>query len=50
MFAFRTVTASLHQDVIVTFQGNVVIFSSFQTAVPVQNNGTCTYFQGVGLK
>jgi hypothetical protein len=50
LFTFRTVTASLHQDVFVTFQGNAIIFSSFQTALPVQNNGTYTYFQGVGLK
>lgn len=50
MFTFRTLTASLHQDVFVTFQGNAVIFTSFQTALPVQNNGTYTYFYGVGLK
>ena len=50
MYTFQTITSSLHQDVFVTFQGNAVIFSSFQTAVPVQNNGTYTYFQGVGLK
>lgn len=50
LFVFRTVTSSLHQDVFVTFQGNAVIFSSFQTALPVQNNSTYTYFQGVGLK
>ena len=50
MFTFRTVTASLHQDAFVTFQGNAVIFTSFQTALPIQNNGTYTYFYGVGLK
>jgi hypothetical protein len=50
IFTFRTTTASLLQDVFVTFQGNAIIFSSFQTALPVQNNGTYTYFQGVGLK
>ncbi|HYM76450.1 MAG TPA: hypothetical protein VE377_10780 [Candidatus Dormibacteraeota bacterium] len=50
MFTFRTVTTSLHQDVFVTFQGNALLFSSFQTALPVQNNGTYTYFYGVGLK
>ncbi len=50
MFTFETITASLHQEVFMTFQGNAVLFSSFQTAVPVQNNGTYTYFQGVGLK
>jgi hypothetical protein len=50
MFTFRTTTASLHQEVFVAFVGNAVIFSSFQTALPVQNNATYTYFQGVGLK
>lgn len=50
IFTFQTVTASVHQDVFVTFQGNSVIFSSFQTALPLQNNGTYTYFYGVGLK
>lgn len=50
LFTFRNVTASLHQDVFVTFQGNSVIFASFQTALPLQNNGTYTYYQGVGLK
>jgi hypothetical protein len=50
IFTFRTVTASLHQDVFVTFQEHAVIFSSFQTALPIQNNGTYTYFYGVGLK
>jgi len=36
--------------VFVTFQGNAVIFTSFQTALPVQNNGTYTDSYGVGLK
>ena len=49
-FTIRTVTASLHQDVFVTFQGNAVLFTSFQTALPIVNNGTYTYFYGVGLK
>lgn len=49
-FTFHTVTASLHQDVFVTFQGNAVLFSSFQTALPLVNDGTYTYFYGVGLK
>ena len=50
MFTFRTTTATLHQDVFATFQGNAVIFSSFQTALPLVNNGTYAYFYGVGLK
>lgn len=49
-FTFRSVTSSLHQDVLVTFQGNAVLFSSFQTALPLVNGGTYMYFYGVGLK
>ena len=50
MFTFRTATGSSQQDVFVTFQGNAVIFSSFQTALPIVQNATYTYFYGVGLK
>ncbi len=50
IFTFRTLTDTLHQDVFVTFQGNAVLFTSFQTALPVLNNSTYTYFYGVGLK
>ena len=50
IFTFRTLTSSLHQDVFLTFQGHGVIFSSFQTALPLVNNGTHTYFYGIGLK
>jgi len=50
MFTFRTATANLQQDVFVSFQGNAVIFSSFQTALPAQNNNVYTYFYGVGAK
>lgn len=50
LFTFRTVTASAHQDVFVTFQGNAVLFSSFQTALPLVEGGTYMYFYGVGLK
>lgn len=49
MFTFRT-SGSTQQDVFLTFQGNAVIFSSFQTALPLTQNGTYTYFYGVGLK
>jgi len=49
-FTFQAVTASLHQDVFVTFQGNSMIFTSFQTPLPLVNGGTYTYFYGVGLK
>jgi hypothetical protein len=50
MFTIRTVTASLHQDTFVSFQGNAVIFTSFETALPLVNNATYTYFYGIGLK
>ena len=49
MFTFRT-TANSQQDVFVSFQGNAVVFSSFQTALPLQNYAAYTYFYGVGLK
>ena len=50
MFTFRTATASLQQDVFVTFEGNAVIFSSFDTGLPLVQNGVYDYFYGVGLK
>lgn len=50
IFTFRTVTSSLHQETFVTFQSNAIIFSTYQTALPLTNNGTYTYFYGVGLK
>jgi len=50
IFTFHSTTSNTQQDVFVTFQGNAVIFSSFETALQVQPNGTYTYFYGVGLK
>jgi len=50
LFTFETITSSLHQETFLTFQSNAVIFSSFQTALPLVNNGTYTYFYGVGSK
>jgi hypothetical protein len=50
MFTFRSTTANSQQDLFVTFQANAVIFSSFETALPLQQGGTYTYFYGVGLK
>ena len=50
MFTFRTTAAGVQQDVFVSFQDNAVIFSSFQTAVPVQGYAPYTYFYGVGLQ
>lgn len=50
MFTFRTSTGSVQQDVFMSFPGNAVIFSNFQTALPIQQNAAYTYFYGVGLK
>jgi hypothetical protein len=50
LFTFETITSSLHQETFVAFEGNAIIFSNFQTALPLVNNGTYTYFYGVGLK
>jgi hypothetical protein len=50
MFTFRSATTNLQQDVFVLFQGNAVIFSSFQTALPLTSYAPYTYFYGVGLK
>lgn len=49
MFTFRT-TGSAQQDVFVTFQSGAIIFSSFQTALPLQQYAPYTYFYGVGMK
>lgn len=49
MFTFRT-TGSTQQDVFVTFQSGAIIFSSFSTAMPLQQNAAYTYFYGVGMK
>jgi ribosomal protein L21E len=50
LFTIHTTTANSQQDVFVSFQGNAMIFSSFGTGLPIQNNGIYTYFYGVGLK
>jgi hypothetical protein len=50
MFTFRMLTGGVQQDVFASFQGNAVIFSSFQTASPVQGYAPYTYYYGVGLK
>lgn len=52
LFTLRmiTPTPTLHQETFVAFQSNAVIFSNFQTALQVVNNGTYTYFYGVGVK
>jgi hypothetical protein len=50
MFTFRMSTGGLQQDVFVSFLGNAVVFSSFQTALPTQGYAPYTYYYGVGLK
>src|SRR5205823_1050387 len=48
MFTFRMTTGGVQQDVFVSFQGNAVIFASFQTALPIGNYAPYTYYYGVG--
>lgn len=50
LFTVRTQTVNSLQDVFVSFQGNAVIFGSFQSALPAQNSNPYTYFYGVGLR
>ncbi len=50
MFTFRMATGGVQQDVFVSLQGSAVIFSSFQTALPIQSYAPYTYYYGVGLK
>jgi len=50
LFTVRVVTANSQQDLFVSFQGNAVIFGSFQSALPGQSSNPYTYFYGVGLK
>jgi len=50
MFTFRMSTDGVQQDVFVSFQGNAVVFSSFQTGLPIQGYAPYTYYYGVGLK
>lgn len=50
MFTFRMTTGGVQQDVFATFQGNAVVFSSFQTALPIAGYAPYTYYYGVGLK
>jgi hypothetical protein len=50
IFTFRMTTGGVQQDVFVSFQGSAVIFSSFQTALPIAGYAPYTYYYGVGLK
>ena len=49
-FTFRMSTGGVQQDVFVSFQSNAVIFSSFQTALPIAGYAPYTYYYGVGVK
>jgi len=50
MFTFRMSSGGVQQDVFVSFQSGAVIFSSFQTALPIAGYAPYTYYYGVGLK
>jgi len=50
MFTFRSATGSSQQDVYMSFQGNAVIFSSFETGLPLVDSARYEYFYGVGLR
>jgi hypothetical protein len=50
MFTFRMSTGGVQQDVFVSFQGKAVVFSSFQTGLPIGTYAPYTYYYGVGLK
>jgi hypothetical protein len=50
MFTLRMATGGVQQDVFISFQGNAAVFSSFQTALPIQGYAPYTYYYGVGLK
>ena len=50
MFTFRVRAGGAQQDVFASFQGNAVVFSSFQTALPIHGYAPYTYYYGVGLK
>ena len=50
IFTLRVATCGTQQDGFVFFQGNAVIFSSFQTGLPIQGYAPYAYYYGVGLK
>jgi len=50
VFTFRLITASVQQDVFVTFMGQAMLFSSFSASLPWASGGAYNYFYGVGLK
>jgi hypothetical protein len=50
VFTVRTAASNSQQDLFVAFQGNAVIFGSFQSALPGSSANPYTYFYGVALK
>jgi hypothetical protein len=50
LFTVRIASATSQQDVFLGFQGNTVIFSSYETALPFAQSNPYNYFYGVGLK
>jgi hypothetical protein len=50
LFTVRIATVNSRQDLFASFQGNAVIFGSFQSALPGQGSNPYSYFYGVGLK
>jgi len=50
MFTFRMSSGGVQQDVFASFESNAVIFSSFQTALPIGGYAAYTYYYGVGIK
>jgi hypothetical protein len=50
LFTFRVTTASVQQDVFVTFLDRALLFSSFSANLPQGSSSTYSYLYGVGLK
>jgi hypothetical protein len=50
LFTVRITTTNSQQDVFMGFQGNTIIFSSYESALPFAQGNPYNYFYGVGLK
>ena len=50
LFTLRLTTANLQQDIFVSFMGQAMLFSSYQTSLPMNGANPYDYFYGVGLK
>jgi len=50
LFTFRVTTANSRQDFFLTFVDRAVLFSSFKTAIPLNQGNTYDYYYGVALK